>query len=50
MALFNRKYDEKTQHISFKCTKHSFHKDLTDAWKAAQYGSLLQDVKFEVCG
>ena len=54
MALFNSKYAEKTQnthlqHILFERTKHSYHKDLIDAGKAAQYGSLLQDVKSAVC-
>ena len=50
MALYNRKYSEKTQnthfiHILFEHTKHSYKQVLIDARKAAQYGSLFQDAK-----
>ena len=55
MALYNRKYAEKTQnthllHILFEHTKHSYQQVFIDARKAAQYGSLLQVAKSAVCG
>ena len=55
MALYNRKYAEKTQnthfvHILFEHTKHSYQQVFIDARKAAQYGSHVQVAKFAVCG
>ena len=55
MALYNRKYAEKTQkthlvHNLFEHTKLSHQQAFIDARKVAQYGSLLQVAKSTVCG
>ena len=47
MALYTRKYAEKTQnthfaHILFEHTKDLYQQVFIDARKAAQYGSFLQ--------
>ena len=55
MALYNRKYAEKTQNthfvqILFEHTKHSYQQVFIDARKAAQYDFLFQVAKFAVYG
>ena len=55
MALYNRKYAEKTQNthfvqILFEYTKHSYQQVFIDARKTTQYCSLFQVAKSAVCG